>query len=204
MGHQIHQHSFNKGEIMSDKRKEIWTSVFFIGLSIVYFCGTFSIRDYNAFGVTVLSSASVPRALAIILLILSLLHIAQVMLDSKSQKNDCTNDRITTNDKEIQGVDIQKELAEAEKMENAGKVCNQDVVLTVVFLILYVICLVYLGFIISTLIYIVIQSELMTQKDKRKKGFIKSAILAGIATVTIYFLFNNMLSLLLPVGIFGF
>ena len=189
---------------MSDKRKETWTSVFFIGLSIVYFCGTFSIRDYNAFGVTVLSSASVPRALAIILLILSLLHIAQVMLDSKSQKNDCTNDRITTNDKEIQGVDIQKELAEAEKMENAGKVCNQDVVLTAVFLILYVIGLVYLGFIISTLIYIVIQSELMTQKDKRKKGFIKSAILAGIATVTIYFLFNNMLSLLLPVGIFGF
>ena len=189
---------------MSDKRKEVWTSVFFIGLSIVYFWGTFSIRDYNAFGVTVLSSASVPRALAVILLILSLLHIAQIMSDSKIEKSDFVNNTITTDNQKIQGVDIQKELAEAEKMENSGKVCNQDVVLTVAFLILYIIGLSYLGFIISTFVYIVIQSELMTQRDKRKKRFLKSTILSIIATITIYFLFNNLLSLLLPVGVFGF
>ncbi|HCJ76753.1 MAG TPA: hypothetical protein DHV88_10305 [Roseburia sp.] len=96
-----------------------------------------------------------------------------------------------------------KELAQAEKNENSGEINNKDVILTVLFLILYVIGLAYLGFIISTIIYIIAQSELMTQKAKRKKGIVKSIILAVVATAAIYFLFNNLLSLLLPVGVFG-
>ena len=32
---------------MNDKRKEVLSSIFFAVLSIVYFCGTFSIRGYN-------------------------------------------------------------------------------------------------------------------------------------------------------------
>ncbi|MCH3950382.1 MAG: tripartite tricarboxylate transporter TctB family protein [Acidaminococcus sp.] len=193
---------------MSDKRKEILSSAFFAVLSVLYFCGTFSIRSYNAFGVTVLSSASVPRALAVALLVLSLLHIYSVISMDKKAKNAKNAAKVETSEakteeKKVHGVDIEKELAQAEKNENAGKINNKDVVLTVVFLILYVIGLTYLGFIISTFIYIVAQSELMTLKAKRKQGLIKSIILAAVATAAIYFLFNNLLSLLLPVGVFG-
>jgi hypothetical protein len=190
---------------MSDKRKEILSSAFFAVLSVLYFCGTFSIRSYNAFGVTVLSSASVPRALAVALLVLSLLHIYSVISMDKKAKNAAKveTSEAKTEEKKVHGVDIEKELAQAEKNENAGKINNKDVVLTVVFLILYVVGLTYLGFIISTFIYIVAQSELMTLKAKRKQGLIKSIILAAVATAAIYFLFNNLLSLLLPVGVFG-
>jgi len=190
---------------MSDKRKEALSSIFFAVLSVVYFCGTFSIRGYNAFGVTVLSSASVPRALAVALLVLSLIHLHSALRTNNSAKDEAQNAEHTdaADMKNVQGVDIEKELAQAEKNENSGEVNNKDVILTVLFLILYVIGLAYLGFIISTIIYIIAQSELMTQKAKRKKGIVKSVILAVVATAAIYFLFNNLLSLLLPVGVFG-
>ena len=188
---------------MSDKRKEALSSIFFAVLSVVYFCGTFSIRGYNAFGVTVLSSASVPRALAVALLVLSLIHLHSALRTNNSAKDEAQNAADAADMKNVQGVDIEKELAQAEKNENSGEVNNKDVILTVLFLILYVIGLAYLGFIISTIIYIIAQSELMTQKAKRKKGIVKSVILAVVATAAIYFLFNNLLSLLLPVGVFG-
>lgn len=190
---------------MSDKRKEALSSIFFAVLSVVYFCGTFSIRGYNAFGVTVLSSASVPRALAVALLVLSLIHLYSALRKTNNAKDATQNaeSKDAADTKNVQGVDIAKELAQAEKNENSGEINNKDVILTVLFLILYVIGLAYLGFIISTIIYIIAQSELMTQKAKRKKGIVKSIILAVVATAAIYFLFNNLLSLLLPVGVFG-
>lgn len=183
---------------MSDKRKEVLSSIFFAVLSIVYSCGTFSIRGYNAFGVTVLTSASVPRALAVILFLLSCLHCyASLRVRKEDEVASSSND-------EVHGVNIKKELEQAEKNESdTGNVCTTDVVLTVVFLILYIVGLANLGFIISTIFYIFMQSELMTKKTDRKRSIPWCVVLSIIVTITIYYLFNNLLALMLPVGPFG-
>ena len=189
---------------MSDNRKDVWSGIFFIVLAVAYFCGTFSIRDYNAFGVTVLSSASVPRTLAVALIVLSLINIVTNLSKSKINKMSLTNEEKKEDTIKNKGVDIAKRLAEVEAIESQGKVSNADIILTVVFLILYTLGLAYLGFIIATFIYIIMQSLLMTQKAKRKKTAVFSVILSLVSTGVIYFLFNNLLELMLPVGIFGF
>ena len=189
---------------MSNDRKDVLSSIFFIVLAIAYFCGTFAIKTYQAFGVTVLSSASVPRTLAVGLLILSVINLLTGLKKPKQAPVVPETEELVAETAEDGNVDIQKRLAEAEKNEVPQNECYSDVCKTVVLLILYVIGLIYLGFIIATLLYIFAQSYLMTQVAVRKSkiGFI--CVLSIVATAVIYFLFNNCLSLMLPVGIFGF
>ena len=203
---------------MSNNRKEILSSIFFVVCAIAYFCGTFSIRDYNAFGVTVLSSASVPRALAVGLAVLGLINAVTYINKEKEDKAIATEksqeeqvakasvENVATNadTKKAGGVDVDKALADAEKMEDPEVLSRKDIILTVVNLVVYALLLDPLGFIISTIVYIFAQGVLMTKIAERKKKIIPIAILSVVSSVVIYFLFNNLLLLMLPEGLFGF
>lgn len=190
---------------MSNNRKDVLSSIFFMVLAIAYFCGTFAIKSYNAFGVTVLSSASVPRALAVGLLLLSVINLLTGLKKTKQDTEVAAKTENVIQEEAAEGgVDIKKRLAEAEKNEAPQDECYSDVLKTLGLLVVYVIGLAYLGFIIATFLYIIAQAYLMTQVAVRKSKMVFICILSAIATAAIYFLFNNCLSLMLPVGIFGF
>ncbi|WP_303063924.1 tripartite tricarboxylate transporter TctB family protein [Acidaminococcus massiliensis] len=187
---------------MDSRRKDIYSSVFFIVLAVAYYFQTYSIRSYKSFDVTVLTSASIPRVLAVILLILSVIQIVSCCMKVKEKKYNTTDNReqVTPQKEETAELDIEKELQIAQKNEENEKYDIKDIIFTVVFLIVYLLVMDSLGFVISTFLYMVAQITLMTKKAERKKKALFCLVLSAFSSFLIFYLFNDVLGMILPIG----
>ena len=78
-------------------------------------------------------------------------------------------------------------------------------VASLVLATIYVNILMPVGFIISTLLYLVLQITVLAPDDKRtKKDLIKYAIITVVFTLVVYFLFRYGFKIILPQGILKF
>ena len=71
--------------------------------------------------------------------------------------------------------------------------------LTLAASLLYVALLKPLGFVISSVLYLELQMCIMVQKERRRP--LKFLIISIVSVVVIYFVFHNLLQLMLPNGI---
>ena len=71
--------------------------------------------------------------------------------------------------------------------------------LTLAASLLYVALLKPLGFVISSVLYLELQMCIMAQKERRRP--LKFLIISIVSVVVIYFVFHNLLQLMLPNGI---
>jgi amino acid transporter len=192
---------------MERRRKEIYSGLFFIALAIVYFAGTYTIKLFSAFEVTVLTSASIPRVLAAMLFILG---VIQVVTNVQAAKGDKTGQSIekqtesNPSERQNKELDVSKELAEAEKNEENSQYHYKDIVLTVLFLVVYLVIMSEIGFIAATFFYLVAQIVLMTKKVDRKKKLPRILILSAVVAAVIYYLFSGVFGLILPTGLLEF
>ena len=90
-------------------------------------------------------------------------------------------------------------LPKTKEDEKAGFVLIPEVVITFAFLILYVLLLKPLGFVISTIIFLLGMITLFTPKEKR--SVIRIILICVIFSVVVYWLFAKVLTLSLPQGI---
>lgn len=90
-------------------------------------------------------------------------------------------------------------LPKTKEDEKAGFVLIPEVVITFAFLILYVLLLKPLGFVISTIIFLLGMITLFTPKEKR--SVIRIILISVIFSVVVYWLFAKVLTLSLPQGI---
>lgn len=188
-------------ENMDSRRKDIYSSVFFIVLAVAYYFQTYNIRSYKSFDVTVLTSASIPRVLAVILLVLSIIQIVSCLKVKERKDNTIgTSEEGTLKKEETAELDIEKELKIAQKNEENEKYDIKDIIFTVVFLIAYLLVMDSLGFVISTFLYMVAQITLMTKKAERKKKILFCIVLSAISSFLIFYLFNDVLGMILPIG----
>jgi putative tricarboxylic transport membrane protein len=187
-----------------NNKRELLSGIVFLVVAVAYFAATYTIQITQAFAVSVLTSASIPRILAGILFILSLIQIISSRkvktkpaeaAKAASQIDEQTSDG---------GVDIGKEMKKAEANESSSQYDTKNIVLTVVFLLVYLFAMTYLGFTIASFIYMLAQIMIMTKKENRKKKFPFAVVLSLIASLCMYFLFNDLLGVLLPTGPFGF
>lgn len=186
-------------ETMDSRRKDIYSSVFFIVLAVAYYFQTYNIRSYKSFDVTVLTSANIPRVLAVILLVLSIIQIVSCL--KVKEKNTISNsEEGTLKKEETAELDIEKELKIAQKNEENEKYDIKDIIFTVVFLIAYLLVMDSLGFVISTFLYMVAQITLMTRKAERKKKILFCIVLSAVSSFLIFYLFNDVLGMILPIG----
>lgn len=88
---------------------------------------------------------------------------------------------------------------ENESLEAVDRPDYGRVILTLVFSLLYVALLKPLGFVISSILYLELQMCIMSQKEKRKP--VKFLLISVISVMVIYFVFHNLLQLMLPNGI---
>lgn len=95
------------------------------------------------------------------------------------------------------------------KTVSAGLIDYKDqseykrVLLSLILCIAYVLLLVPVGFIISTLLYLGFQMCVLAPDDKRtKKDIITYVIIDIIFTITVFFLFRYGFTIVLPAGIF--
>lgn len=188
-------------ETMDSRRKDIYSSVFFIVLAVAYYFQTYNIRSYKSFDVTVLTSASIPRVLAVILLVLSIIQIVSCLKVKERKENIIGNsEEGTLKKEETAELDIEKELKIAQKNEENEKYDIKDIIFTVIFLIVYLLMMDSLGFVISTFLYMVAQITLMTKRTERKKKILFCIVLSAISSFLIFYLFNDVLGMILPIG----
>jgi len=187
----------------SDSKNEIGVGVFFLVLSIAYMIGSTSISTFTPFGNRGLDSRSVPVLIGVLTCILSVAHIIQVYLKDKKVRNlnieDKGESKEVCDPDEVACIDSPKGSI-INRIEN---VVSVKLLLSLVFLIIYVALYQPVGFIISSIFFLIAESLLLVRKEDRKKWILFIVLFSICISVLIYFIFTKYLSLFLPSGILG-
>lgn len=182
-------------------KKDLYSGIAFLFVAVGYFAATYTIRISNAFAVTILSSASIPRILAVILFLLGIIQVWVATRQNKRPEIPISDADGVRDAK--QGVDIQNEMQNAEKNVESSQYDAHKILFTVLLLIVYLFSMEILGFTISSLIYIFAQILLMTDKNQWRKTLVPAGIISVLSALIMYYLFNEILGVLLPTGLFG-
>ncbi len=186
-----------------DIKREIGVGVFFLVLAVFYMIGSTTISTFTPFGNRGLDSRSVPVLLGVLTIILSITHIIQVYLKDK---------KIRT--LKIEQLEGKEEICDPDEVacveppegtliEKLDKVIPVKLILSFIFLIIYIALYQPLGFIIASSLFLIAESILLTNKEERKKWYLFIILFSiGVSTL-IFFIFTKYLTLFLPSGIFG-
>jgi hypothetical protein len=117
-----------------------------------------------------LGSGFMPKLIAVAIIILSVIEFVLTMLKKKDKK------KVSSNSTDMKGG-----------------------ILTIVSIASYALFYDYLGFLLSTTLYLFIQMVILSNEDNRKvKTF---AIISIASSAVIYVVFNNVIGMQLPAGI---
>ncbi|WFA08070.1 tripartite tricarboxylate transporter TctB family protein [Tissierella sp. Yu-01] len=182
-------------------KKEMYSGIFFIVLSVLYLIGTFFIKEYNAFGDTGINSASIPKVLAYLMLILGSF---QCVVGYKAYKRDTSpKEEVTFNIQENNKSIIQQSIDAEEALLADAKEDKKSIALTFIFLFLLAIFIESIGFIIMSTFFLVAQMTLLTSPESRSKKLPFIIVISAVFSVVVYMLFTRGFSLLLPSGVLG-
>ena len=157
------------------KKKDIASAICLILFAIAFYGFSFQIQATTS---DVLGSRFFPRAGAVLLVILSLIQIVQALVS----KEELTE--------------------EAEKKMKQEDALNSPLVLTTIFLFAYYFLCTQIGFVITSILYLLGESfVLMPDEDRKKKGTILICIVLAIAIpLFLNFIFYNVFHIKLPQG----
>ena len=191
---------------LKKQRTQLLGNVIFLLVAVIYLILASQITVINVFGVTVVSSATIPRILGVLLLILDIISLFQNLAGFKKAKGAVKDPLQEVGEKETVEngeLDVAQALAEAEALEEDADSDKMSIVLTIVSLAVFSALIQPLGFLISSFIYMVLQSFILTLKEERKKKAVFIIILSAVFSVAVYLIFTRGLGLMLPKGILG-
>lgn len=162
-----------------DKRNDLITGSIMALFSLGYLFEASQVKVFAGMGKAIVNSGTIPKVWGICLLVLSILLI-------------------------IRGLRSGKKAAKTDQpsswMEKLKE--NREVLATFGLLTIYIGIMDAMGFIISSMLYILGQILILTPKEKR--NFKMAGILAVIFSIGIYYVFVEWLMVLLPAGILEF
>jgi len=161
---------------------------FFLILSIFYYIGSYSIKAYAGYGGQAIDSKFMPRVLAVLLFILSILMIAASYKKYRSFHKD--------------GEKHGGEELKAEEFDEEANVRNSNwraFCVIAVLLILYVAAFKPIGFVISSSAFLFLAILYLTP-GKQRNWFLTVA-LSIVIPIAVYYLFVKGFKLKLPAGI---
>lgn len=161
-------------EQLFKKYKELIIGIVIIIFAIVYFIGSFSIKQNK---VVSIGAEFMPRLYGLILFILALLQIYQGLIYVKKYK-------------------ITEEKFKA-KEDNKD---TKNVILTFLLILLYISMMEILGFILSSALFLFLMSFLLSPANVKVKYYL-SMIYSIVLSICIYVLFHNFMLMPLPKGI---
>lgn len=188
---------------MEQSRKQITASIFFIVLAILYLWGTTYIRVVNIFSVSVVSSATIPRLLGVLLLCLSVVLLIKSLRQRSSVRKNLSLDKLGNPNSEVQQASGAVPIKLEDEMASIEQVDNVSIILTVVSLAIFALLIIPLGFLISSTIYMILQTLVLTKKELRKKKLLLIVLYSVVFALATYFIFTKGLDLMLPAGILG-
>lgn len=191
---------------LKKQRTQLLGNVIFLLVAVIYLILSSQITVINVFGVTVVSSATIPRILGVLLLILDIISLFQNLAEFKKAKGAVKDPLQEAGEKETVEngeLDVAQALAEAEALEEDADSDKMSIVLTIASLAVFSALIQPLGFLISSFIYMVLQSFVLTLKQERKKKAVFIIILSAVFSVAVYLIFTRGLGLMLQKGILG-
>ena len=169
------------------KYSEIISGVVLFALSTVYFWMAFSIKQFNAGQPGIVTSDFMPKIYGMSVMILSAIQTLRGVRDLKRG--------------EYPGAGEEVEECEGRKWKLP---VQPEILLTFLFLVLYVALLERVGFIIMSVLFILGIAYVLLPYDKRTKKMFLIVFVAGtVFTVAITMIFVYGFSLTIPMGIFG-
>lgn len=167
------------------KYSEVIGGVVLFVLSAVYFAMAFGIKQFNAGQPGIVTSDFMPKIYGVAVMVLSAILILRGIRDLKA--------------------DRQVEMGQEEVSGKKRKLpVEPEILLTFLFLILYVGLLESVGFIIMSVLFVMGIAYILLPYDKRTKKMYLIILVSGtIFTVAITLIFVKGFSLTLPMGIFG-
>lgn len=154
---------------------DVYSGIFFIVYAIVLFIATFSIRQLD---VATIGSDFVPRLVLGGMFILSAILVIQGLRKRKAEEDHRSTEK-----------------------EQGEKANYKSVLSTIALMIGYVALIDLLGFLISTVVYLVLQFILLTDRSHWKIPMY--VVIAIVTSGLIYYIFRMVLHVMLPTGILG-
>ncbi len=154
--------------------------LFVFGLA--YFIMTWQIANFKGLGAPPVDAKFVPRLWGGMLMLLSLIVFVRGIREYLRLRKEGR---------------IEKKQASLIK----GVVEYREIILSFLFLLIYILLLQPVGFIIMSALFIFAEAMVLTPKGKRKP--LIAAIVGIVAAVIVDFAFVNLLHVLLPAGILG-
>jgi putative tricarboxylic transport membrane protein len=182
-----------KEDSMFKKYGDIYASVFLLIFSGTMFVSSFGIKQLTH---SRIGSQFLPQVVSIGIFLLSLILLYQGIKQMKAIKKVEALDTKNIDEKQVVTAEnvVIKEQHEDPKQ-------YLGVVITLGLIIIYVALLPYLGFILASIAYLFTQMCLLAHKSKRKYWLF--LVISIMVSVSVYYLFKNVLYLMLPAGILG-
>lgn len=166
-----------------DYRKNLYPGIVLTVITSVYLAFSGQIAIFTGSGATPLDARFMPRFWGTCLLILSLILVFRGI---KQRKNAVAS-----------GVDLKSKVTIVQQI-----IDNREVVLTFVFLGIYVVAMKGIGFLITTIAFLF--GEILLLTPKKDRNYILTFIVALVFACAIDLVFVRFLNVLLPAGIYGF
>ncbi len=190
----------------NETKREVYIGVFFLVLAVVYIIGTVTISTFTPFGNRGLDSRSIPQLIGVLVIILSIAHIAQVIVRERQVKAILNDNQGTTESKEEVCDEDEVACIDSPKgtiIERIDGFVSIKLILSFIYLIIYIAAYQPIGFILSSTFFLIAESFLLVKKEDRKKWRVFIILFSVGASVLIYFIFTKYLTLFLPSGILG-
>ena len=166
-----------------DYRKNLYPGIVLTAISSVYLAFSGQIAIFTGSGATPLDARFMPRFWGTCLLILSLILVFRGIKQRKVAV--------------AAGTDLGNKTSLIQQI-----IDSREVVLSFVFLGIYVVTIKGIGFLITTIAFLFAEILLLTPKKNR--NYILTFVVALVFACAIDFVFVRFLNVLLPTGIYGF
>lgn len=159
---------------MNDKKISIISSIICLVYGISIYIGSSTIHSDNPNGV---GADFMPRIIGSIIICLSLFIVISTIVSMKKGQND----------------------SEPKEAIDSG---TRKTIMTIVLLIAYAFLLKYTGFVITSIVYLILQMIILADKV-RKKDLLLYGVISVITPLLVNYVFVHIFSLMLPSGILG-
>jgi len=180
-----------------NQKQEIGTGLFFLILSIVYIVLSFSINSFDPFGNSYITSKAMPQVIGGLVVVISLIHI--IISYRKLKKEKAARTKSSAGDQGFSAGSEKETSAKKIRFDKPFRI----MVITILLTAAYIFCFTRLGFILSSVLFLLLQIFLLVPPEKRKKWAAFIICFSVAIPVGLYILFTKTLSMFLPRGLIG-
>ncbi|WP_339251615.1 tripartite tricarboxylate transporter TctB family protein [Sporosarcina sp. FSL W8-0480] len=163
---------------MIPKIRDVQSGIFLLIVSVIMFSATLSFKKLTT---SLVGPAFMPQVIAGLIALMALAIIIQGIRNVKAERvKEASSDVVT-------------------KKDPKDEVTYRPVILTFILMAVYVAVMPFVGFLITTAVYMFIQMMILSDKPERR--WLLFAVVSVVASATIYYVFRNVFYVMLPSGL---